>query len=162
MALFGPSFEQRRPAVSDTIYSSKKLSITGHPVGMVVLALLSISSLVFVWHGAGRIMRMQTQAASTSEFAELKNEDQAKIVIEISEASEGRIHGRLLAKKDETHYMPTANSVEIRWGKSTAVVMGKAEDVRSGAVVYVTGKVGADHSVEAKQIVVLTGYVQVK
>lgn len=148
--------------MSDTTFSSKKFSITGRPVGVVVLALLAGSSLVFVWRGAGRFMRMQTQAASNSEFAELKNEDQAKIVVEITEASAEKIHGRLLEKKDETHYTRAANSVEILWGKSTAVVMGKAEDIRSGAVVHVTGEVGAYRSVEANQIVVLTGYVQVK
>jgi len=40
--------------------------------------------------------------------------------------------------------------------------MGKAEDVRAGAVVHVTGKMAADRSVQATQIVILTGYVQVK
>jgi hypothetical protein len=42
------------------------------------------------------------------------------------------------------------------------IVMGKAEDIRAGAIVHVTGKVARDRRVQAKQIVILSGYVQVK
>ena len=96
----------------------------------------------------------------------LKPEDDAKIAIEVTETSGGdsdrRIRGKLLEKRDETHYTRTSNPAEITWGKETALVMGKAEDVHSGAILHVTGKMSADRSVRAKQIVILTGYVQVK
>ena len=44
----------------------------------------------------------------------------------------------------------------------TGIVMGKAEDIHAGAVIHVTGKTASHRSVRAKQIVILTGYVQVK
>ena len=135
---------------------------SGRPVWVFILAALAVLSLVFVWSGAGRMMRMQTQAASHSEFLQLKPQDSAKIVVEVTEASEARIHGNLLEKQDETHYARTGNTAEVAWGKDTALVMGKAEDIRAGAIVHVTGKVAADRSVQAQQIVILTGYVQVK
>ena len=127
-----------------------------------LLSALAVASLVFVWRGAGRMMRMQTQAASNAEFAQLKADDATKIVLEIVEASPGKIHGKLLEKKDETHYARTANAADVIYGKETAFVMGKAEDVRAGALVHVTGKIAADRTVQATQIVILTGYVQVK
>jgi hypothetical protein len=65
-------------------------------------------------------------------------------------------------KRDETHYSRTENLATVTWGKQTGIVMGKGEDIHPGAVVHVTGKMGADRRVEAKQIVTLTGYVQVK
>ena len=105
---------------------------------------------------------MQTQTASNAEFAQLKADEATKIVVEVVEASGGKIHGKLLEKKDETHYARTANDANVMYGKETAFVMGKAEDVRAGAVVHVTGKMAADRSVQATQIVILTGYVQVK
>lgn len=105
---------------------------------------------------------MQTQAASNVEFAQLRADDATKIVVEVVDASSGTIHGKLLEKKDETHYARTANDADILWDKETAFVMGKAEDVRAGAVVHVTGKMNAERSVQASQIVILTGYVQVK
>ena len=131
------------------------------PAWVFMLAALAVLSLAFVWRGAGRMMRMQTQAASNAEFAQLKRQDDAKLVIEVTEAPEGHIHGKLLGKQDETHYARTANPADISWGKDTALVMGKAEDIHAGAVVHVTGKVAADRSVQARQIVI-TGYVQVK
>jgi len=135
---------------------------SGRPVWIFMLAGLAVLSLVFVWSGAGRMMRMQTQAASIAEFAQLKPQDNTKIVVEVTETSEGRIHGKLLEKQDETHYGRTGNAAEVLWGKETALVMGKVEDIHAGAILHVTGKVGADHSVQAQQIVILTGYVQVK
>ncbi len=129
---------------------------------MSMLAGLAALSLVFVWQGAGRMMTMQTQAANRTEFLQLKPQDDAKIVVEVTEAPAGRIRGKLLEKQDETHYARTGNQAEVGWGKDTAIVMGKAEDIRAGAVVHVTGKVAGDHSVQAQQIVILTGYVQVK
>jgi hypothetical protein len=132
------------------------------PAWIFMLAGLAVLSLAFVWRGAGRMMRMQTQAASIAEFAQLKPQDNTKIVVEVTETSEGRIRGKLLEKQDETHYARTGNAAEVSWGKETALVMGKVEDIRAGAILHVTGKVGADHSVQAQQIVILTGYVQVK
>jgi hypothetical protein len=132
------------------------------PVWIFILAALAALSLAFVWRGAGRMMSMQTQAANHAEFAQLKPQDNAKIVVEVTEALEGLIRGKLLEKQDETHYARTGNPAEIAWGKETALVMGKAGDIHASAILHVTGKVAADHSVQAQQIVILTGYVQVK
>ncbi len=131
-------------------------------VWILMLVGLATLSLIFVWSGAGRMLRMQTRAASSAEFAQLKADAETKIVVEVVEASEGRFRGKLLEKRDETHYSRTANVADVSWGKDTALVMGKAEDIHPGAIVHVTGKVAEDHSVQARQIVVLTGYVQVK
>lgn len=135
---------------------------SSRPGWILLLAALSIVSLMFVWRGAGRMMQMQTQAASHAEFVQLKTDEVTKIVVEVVEPSGGKIHGKLVEKKDETHYARTVNDANVAWGKETAFVMGKAEDVRAGAVVHVTGKIGADRAVQATQIVILTGYVQVK
>lgn len=73
------------------------------PALVFLLAALAALTVAFAWGGAGRMMRMQTQAATNAECAQLKVDDQTKIVIEVAEASGGRIRGRLLEKKDETH-----------------------------------------------------------
>jgi len=129
---------------------------------MFLLVGLATLSLVFVWRGAGRMMSMQTRAIGGAEFAQLRAGEEAKIVIEVTEAAHDRIRGRLLEKQDETHYARTANLADFAWDNDTKIVMGKAEDIRAGAVVHVTGKVAPDHRVQAGQIVILSGYVQVK
>jgi hypothetical protein len=135
---------------------------SSRPVWIFMLAALAALSLVFVWRGAGRMMNMQTHAANQAEFVQLKSQDVAKVVVEVTEAAEGRILGKLLEKQDETHYARTANQAEVVWDKDTALVMGKVEDIHPGAIVHVTGKVADDHNVHAQQIVILTGYVQAK
>ena len=132
------------------------------PAWIFMLAALAALSLAFVWKGAGRMMNMQTRAATAFEFDQLKPQDATKIVVEVTDASELRIRGRLLDKQDETHYVRTTNQAEVVWNKDTPIVMGKADDIHPGAIVHITGKVAADRSVQAQQIVILTGYVQVK
>jgi hypothetical protein len=131
-------------------------------VWIFIVAGLATVCAVLVWQSAGRMGSMRTQAANRAEFAQLKPQDGAKIVVEVAAASAGRFHGKLLEKRDETHYTRTGTHAEVAWSKDTALIMGKAEDIHAGAIVHVTGNVAQDHSVLAQQIVVLTGYVQVK
>jgi hypothetical protein len=144
--------------VNEATVSAKR----SRPMWVIMLSALAVLGLVFAWSGAAKMMRMQTHAASNTEFAQLRPQDEAKFVIEITEAPEGRIRGILLEKQDETHYARTAKKVEASWGRETRIVMGNPDGLRAGAVVHVTGKIAADHSVQASQIVILTGYVQVK
>jgi hypothetical protein len=145
------------------VVNTKTVSIEKTKTTWIFLLMaLAALSLAFVWRGAGRMMGMQTRAESNAEFAQLKTQDDAKIAVEVKEVPEGRIRGRLLEKKDETHYVRTGSQAEISRGKDTTIVMGKEEDIRAGAVIHVTGKMGADRNVQATQIVVLTGYVQVR
>lgn len=135
---------------------------SSRPAWIFVLAVLAALSAVFVWRGAERAMKMQPEAASQSQLAQLKPQETAKVVVEVAETSAGEIRGKLLDKQDDTHYIRTKNEARIHWDASTAIVMGKAADVRVGAVLHVTGIVASDHSLQARQIVILTGYVQVK
>jgi hypothetical protein len=135
---------------------------SGRPVWILMLGVLAALSLAFVWRGAGKMMRMQTQAAGGAEFAQLKADSETKVVVEVTEAAAGHFRGKLLEKQDETHYSRTTSVAEVEWSKDTALVMGKPEDIHAGAIVHVTGKVAADHDLQARQIVILTGYVQVK
>ena len=132
------------------------------PAWVFLLVALAALSAVFVWRGAEKVMKMQPEAASHSQFAQLKPQATAKVVVEVSESSEGTIRGMLLDKQDDTHYTRTKSEARIRWDATTPIVMGKASDVRRNAIIHVTGTVAADHSLEARQIVILTGYVQVK
>jgi len=127
-----------------------------------LLAALATLSAVFVWRGAEKAKNMQPEAANHSRFAQLRPQETAKVVIEVLETSEGMIRGRLLDKQNDTHYTRSQDQLNILWNSGTAIVMGKAADLHAGAIIHVTGTVAADHSLEARQIVILTGYVQVK
>ena len=134
----------------------------GSPVLALVLAIVSLLSLGYVWSGAGKMMRMRTPSGGNAEFGRLNPHDEAKIVIEVSQTRERRILGNLLEKQNETHYRRTSNPVEVTWSSDTKLMMGRAEDIRAGAVVHVSGTVASDRSIQAQQLVILTAYVQVK
>jgi hypothetical protein len=127
-----------------------------------MLAIVSLLSLGYVWSGAGKMMRMRTQSASNRELVRLNPHDEAKIVVEVSQTQERKILGNLLEKQHETHYRRTTNPVEVTWTSDTKLVMGNAQDIRAGAVVHVSGTVAGDRSIQAQQLVILTGYVEVK
>ena len=142
--------------------ASEKSQNSKPALSVIAIAIVAALSLIYVWSGAGKMMKMQAEAASNAAFAGLKADDQAKLVIEVNQARPGSIRGTLLEKRDETHYERTTKLAKVSWGPETAFVMGKSDDLRTGAVVHVAGKVAADHSVRARQIVILTGYVRVK
>lgn len=112
---------------------------SNRPAWVVLLAVLAALTLGLAAREAGRMMRMRTHAASNAELSLLKADEQAKVVVEITEASGGgpggHIRGKLLEKLDETHYRRSVNPADVTWGKETTVMMGKAEDIRAGAVV---------------------------
>jgi Domain of unknown function (DUF5666) len=131
-------------------------------VPALVPGIVSLLSLGYVWSGAGKMMRMRTQSASNRELVRLNPRDEAKIVIEVSQTRERKILGSLLEKQHETHYRRTPNPVAVTWTSDTKLVMGNAQDIRAGAVVHVSGTVASDGSIQAQQLVILTGYVEVK
>jgi len=59
-------------------------------------------------------------------------------------------------------YRRTTNSLEATWTSDTKLLMANAEDIRAGAVAQVSGTVASDRSIQAQQLVILTGYVEVK
>ncbi len=137
-------------------------SAKGRVAWVLMLGVLAALGAIFVWRGATRAEKMQPEPSSKSQFVQLTAQGTAKIVIEILTVGQQEIRGRLLEKQDETHYLRTDNPVEIKRSAATVVVMGEAADIRPGAILHVTGALGTDHSVEARKIVILTGYLQVK
>ena len=126
---------------------------------LVILALLSFLAMR---RSLGKAMTMRAETTGASP-AQLKVGDQAKFVLEVKAVAPATsVEGDTLEKQTETVYRRTGNTIKIAYDAATPVVMGKASDVREGAVVHITAKMANDHVLHAEQIVVLTGYVQVR
>ena len=124
---------------------------------VVLLATLAI------WRAAREAGTMSAAAANDANAAAVKPGEVTKIVMEIAETpTDGKIRGILLAKRTDEVYSRTRTQVTVSYAAETKFVMGKAADVRAGAVVHVTGVSQKDHSLEAQQIVILTGYVKIE
>jgi hypothetical protein len=128
-----------------------------------LLAALALLAFLAMQRSVRRAMKMTVEAAPGAEMLRLKPGDATKVVLELTSVTAGtRAEGRVLERQTETVYRRSANTVRVAFSASTPVVMGKTSDVQPGAVVHVSGTVGEDQTLNATQIVILTGYVQVE
>jgi hypothetical protein len=125
---------------------------------LFLLVLLAFLAFAAMW--AGKSMRRKGQAAGSSEFLGLQPGQIAKVVLEVTAIpSDHRLTGKLLEKQNETRYTRTSTEVDVSLDARTRIMMGSRSDVRSGAILHVTGSVEENHALRASQVVVLTEYV---
>jgi uncharacterized protein YdeI (BOF family) len=130
---------------------------------IVLIAAVVLLVALAIWNSARMSLSMSTAASDDQQFAQTAPGTNTKIVMEIAEsAPEGTAKGKLLQKKTDEIYTRTTSTVTLRWNAQTKIVMGKEADIHPGAVVHITGMVRSDHSVQAEQLVILTGYVKVQ
>ena len=144
---------------------SKPSSLQRARRSWVVFVVVVLLILVAVILGAAqRAQKMSSEAPSSSaqQFSQTAPSTKTKIIVEIEKQdADGNIAAKLLNAQGEQVYTRTTTPVTIHADGKTRYVMGKASDVRQAAIVHVTGTVDPDHRVQAEQIVILTGYVQV-
>ncbi len=104
---------------------------------------------------------MGTPPASAAQIAAMSAGMQVDVALAVEVANAELLHGLVLERDDEGVYHRSTQPVAVRWQPDTPLVMGKAEAVRAGAILQVNGPFGADGCVEALQIAIITGYVEV-
>jgi hypothetical protein len=130
---------------------------------LLILATLVVSGFL-IWNSF-RSAKFMSAAAASSEHSitQAAAGEKIKLVMEIRQTgSDGLVQGTVLEKQTEKTYRRTANQVTVHSKTDTKMVMGKVEDLHAGAVVHVTGAARSDHSLDAEQIVILSGYVEVR
>jgi glycerol-3-phosphate responsive antiterminator len=133
-------------------------------VWAAILSVIVVITALLVWDSFRSAKSMSTAAASDEDvFIHATPGDIVKVVLEIENSStEGSIRGKLLQKETEKIYLRTNTQVTAQSGAQTKIVMGKQSDIHPAAVVHVTGVLKKDRSVDVSQIVILTGYVEIK
>lgn len=130
-------------------------------MALTALAILALVAVILL--AAQRDTKMSSGAAASgaSQFLKAAPGTKMKVVVEIQNPEgDETFAARLLDKRSDTVYARTTTPITIRSDSTTRFVMGKAAEVHPAAVVHVTGTVGADHRLNAEQIVILTGYVE--
>jgi hypothetical protein len=135
-----------------------------NPAWILLLTALALLAGLAMWRTVDRAMQMKSSpTAGPDQFAALKPGETAKLVLEMTYSTSATdLQGTLLEKKTDTVYQRTGRTVEVSFDEKTPVVMGKPADIRPGAVIHVSGTVNGSHVLEARQIVILTGYVKVE
>jgi hypothetical protein len=130
---------------------------------IIVLVALAVLSLLAMRRSVGRAMGMNAVTTDASSLPGLRPGDEAKIAIAITNAKPAvSFEGNVLEKQTETVYARSGKKIKILFDATTPIVMGAMSDVHEGAVVHVKAKVQSDHQLRAEQLVVLTGYVQLR
>jgi hypothetical protein len=145
---------------------NKNTAINTHTrsVWTAILSATVLLAALLVW-GSFRSAKLMSTAAASDEdmFIHAAPGDTVKLVLEIEQSSsEGSIRGKLLQKETEKVYLRTNTPVTVQSNSQTKMVMGEQSDIHPAAVVHVTGRLKKDRSVDASQIVILTGYVEIK
>jgi hypothetical protein len=144
--------------------SSPSLNSTrSNRIWIVLLVALALLAFYAMRRSLGKAMQMNSEPTATASMAQLKPGDELKVVLELTSVTPAAsIEGNVLEKQSETVYRRTGNTIKIGFDAATPVVMGKAPDVHTGAVVHIKAKMGDDRLLHTEQIVVLTGYVKVQ
>jgi hypothetical protein len=134
-------------------------------IWMALTALAILALVAVILHAAQRDLKMSSGAATSgaNQLLQAVPGTKTKVVVVIEKAAgDGVFIARMLDKRSETVYSRSTTPVTIRSDDKTLFVMGKSTDVHPAAVVHVTGTVDSDRRVNAEQIVILTGYVEVR
>ncbi len=98
----------------------------------------------------------------TAQLDQLNPGEEAKSVLEVTTSATQELRGTLLDKQTETFYKRSDRVAQVTWDADTKIVMGKASDIRPGAVIHVSGTVVAGDKIKGQQIAILSGYVKVQ
>jgi hypothetical protein len=106
--------------------------------------------------------RMKTADMSAQAFSTAAPGTEMKAVARIDAVKGQNLKATLLERvSDSVYRRPRAarSTIVAVLTPETSVVMGKAQDIVSGAIVQLAGTVDGDHVVHASQVVILTEYV---
>jgi hypothetical protein len=106
-------------------------------------------------------MNAGTTLQTARQFALSSPGAQVTVALEVTAVPAGAlVTGTLLHKESDNAYARTGQQAMIRWN-TARLVMGSRSDVKEGAILQVSGRMGSDGVVQASQVVFLTGFVQV-
>ncbi len=156
---------QNTPAVPSTTRARHGWFGTARRRWLILAGLLVVGLLaaVIVAVLVGRTMMMEPAPDSAQRVASATSGEHITAVLEVTTVStDGLLAGRVLERRSETLYQRTDHMLQMRWNTDTPVVMGKPQDITTGAVFQVSGQLDAERSLNADRIVILTAYVTVQ
>lgn len=114
------------------------------------------------WDTMQRSGNTRTNDTGGTAVAEADRGGSMRLVMEVlSVGGGGQFTGRVL-RAHAGRYRITAVPVEAKLTADSAVVMGRAADIRPRAVLQLSGRLDDSHRVRVARAVVLTGYVTIE
>jgi len=133
--------------------------------GRLALGLVCAGLVLAVALPVYAMSRMMTGARSASEaqLAASAAGDQVEVAVEVTAVPEdGLFVANVLERSDQGTYRRSSRTLSVRWGSDTSLVMGRASDVRPGAILQARGRIATGDFLEADRLVILTGNAVVR
>lgn len=128
-------------------------------LGLLALAILAAIALPFYF---GRMMS-SSPPQTAQQFALASPGTSMSVVLEVTSLPTTTLfEGTLLQRNDDGSYSRTSQHVSVQWQPAQSVIMGNSSDVKVGGILQVQGTLSTNTLLTASQIVVLSGYVQIK
>ena len=99
---------------------------------------------------------------SPAQFAHATPGQNVEIAVHVDRVQRSTVYGDLLRHETDSLSKATGKRVVLYVAGGTPVVMGSANDIVQGAVLYVYGVLTAPGRVDAKRVVVDTKFVKVE
>ena len=130
-------------------------------LGLLVIAAIAVLFIPFYLE---RSMMMGGSPPQTAQqFALASPGTNMNVALEVTTMpSSILLEGTLLEKNDDGSYSLTSQKARVQWNPSQSVIMGSSSDVKVGAIIQVRGTLGNNDVLTADQVVILTGFVQIK
>lgn len=139
-----------------------KRATTGRSL-LLGLLIVGVLAALFIPFFLARTMMGNSVPTTSTQLAGAVPGLLVKVVCRVSSVSaDNIITTALLTHNDDGSYSSAQKTLRVRWNPGQPVVMGSSQDVRQGAVLQVSGRVGNDGIIQAEQIVILTGAVTVR
>ena len=117
----------------------------------------------FLMLAAILVAQMQPPPAMTAgQIDNAQTGTRLNLVVRVDGLARNTIAGHILDRVTDSAYTLTKSTIAIYAPSDAAYVMGSADDLKPGAVVYVYAVATKAHAADATKIVIVTPYVSVK
>jgi hypothetical protein len=97
-----------------------------------------------------------------SQYDNVSTGGAIQIVVRVESRTRATLHAQFLERVGDLVYRPSGRNVDLYMPDDVPVIMGTADDVKPGAVLYVYGVATKPNNADVKRLVVDTLYVQVR
>jgi hypothetical protein len=110
---------------------------------------------------ARRATGMEAARTSAAAVMAAKPDRATKAVVMLGPSPAPSVFDATVLESNGANYRETATHIRVVRAADATIVMGTAADLKPGAIIQANGMIDAAHTLHARQVVVLTGYVHI-
>jgi len=111
---------------------------------------------------AGAQMHAPPPPMTAQQFSGASSGQRVELAVRVDGLKRTALSGELLELKSQGVYKRTGKHVNLFIADGTPVVMGTAGDIKSGAVLFISGVATKRDNADVKKVIVATSYVRVQ